>query len=231
METESIGKLAAALAKAQGQFVPVAKHKTAKVRMKSGGEYSYKYADWSDVLKMALPILAKNEIAFTQPLRRIGERLVVTTRLAHSSGESQASDGIAIPENLTPQEFGSCLSYWRRYDGCSMLGISPDEDDDAQLANDAATPARRSRAAQEPPREANALPRVPNASANAAVISEPQRKRLFAICKSLSLNTDALKDHIFKEHGFPSTRDITRDRYDSIVTWLTGRPADQGATN
>src|SRR5262245_30184505 len=97
------GKLAAALAKAQAEFQPVAKNKTAKVRMKSGGEYQYRYADLADVLKMALPILARHEIAFTQPLRRSDGRLAVTTVLSHASGEFQQSDGISIPENLSPQ--------------------------------------------------------------------------------------------------------------------------------
>ena len=146
--TEVVGKLAAALARAQAEFTAVPKTKTAKIKTKAGAEYQYKFCDLEDVLKMALPVLAKNEIAFTQPLKRTEGRLAVTTRISHSSGEFQQSDGIVIPENLDPQAFGSCLSYWRRYDGCSMLGIAPDEDDDGKLANDAVSaPARRAKPA------------------------------------------------------------------------------------
>jgi hypothetical protein len=223
METEPRGKLAAALAKAQGEFTAVPKNKTARVKMKSGGEFVYKYADLADVLKMALPILAKHELAFTQPLRRIDGRLAVTTRIAHSSGEFQQSDGIAIPENLSPQEFGSCLSYWRRYDGCALLGIAPDEDDDGALATDTARAS--SRRASQTSQQGNdaAKGQETAATPGPAVISEAQRKRLFAICRDLSLNTDALKDFIMKQYGFASTRDITRDRYDAIVTWLQGK--------
>jgi hypothetical protein len=210
----TIGKLADSLAKAQGEFVPVSKNKVAKVRMKAGGEYSYHYADLADVLKMALPILAKHGLALVQPLRRVDGRLCLTSRLIHASGESLESDGLALPEQLTPQEFGSCLSYWRRYDACALLGIAPDEDEDGTLA----TEASKKRRDTSPPPAASASSTPPGP----AVISEGQRKRLFAICKDLSLNPDALRDYIFKTHGFASTKDITQDRYASICTWLQG---------
>jgi hypothetical protein len=130
----STAKLDAALAKAQSAFTAVPKNKTAKIKSKSGAEFSYKYADLADVLGMALPILSKNGIAFSQPLLKTQNAgLRVTTRLRHESGEWTQSDGIGIPEQLTPQEFGAILTYWRRYDGCAMLGVSPDEDTDARL--------------------------------------------------------------------------------------------------
>jgi hypothetical protein len=224
MENEVVsGKLAQALARAQGEFGLVPKNKIAKIKTKTGAEYQYKYADLADVLRMALPILAKNEIAFTQPLIRKDGHLTITTRLSHSSGEYQQSDGIILPEGLSPQEFGSVLSYMRRYDGTSMLGISPDEDTDGQLAEAASAPARRARPAQEP--QAPAPPKPPDSMSQGsgpAVISDAQRRRLFAVCKEYQINVDALKDHIFKEYGFVSTKDILKSKYDEIVTWLDG---------
>jgi hypothetical protein len=129
--------LASALAKAQAEFTPVPKTKTARVRMKEekgGGEYTYQYADFADILKMALPILGKHGLAFSQPLRRKDNRLYLISRVLFGT-EVIESDGLILPEGLKPQEFGSILTYWRRYDGCSLLGIAPDEDTDANVGN------------------------------------------------------------------------------------------------
>lgn len=120
-------------AAAQSEFTAVPKLKTAKVKTKTGGEYQYNYADFADVLKMALPILSKRGISFSQPLKVKDGKLRLTTRL-EGHGEVREDDGIWIPETTSPQEFGSCLTYWRRYGGCSLLGIQPDEDEDAKLA-------------------------------------------------------------------------------------------------
>jgi hypothetical protein len=130
--SELFGKIAGALAKAQSEYTPVPKKKTAKVKTKAGYEYEYRYADLADCLEMALPLIAKNGIAFMQPHEITDGRLRVTTLLVHESGEWMQSDGIEISEEGTPQDFGGESTYFRRYDGCSFIGVAPDEDTDAQ---------------------------------------------------------------------------------------------------
>ena len=73
--SESCGEIAAALSSAQFPY-NVPKNKTAKVRMKPEGEYSYKYADLAKVLPIALSLLKQGkhaEIAkeFSSPIRPI----------------------------------------------------------------------------------------------------------------------------------------------------------------
>jgi len=137
-----ISKLAEALAKAQSEFTPVPKLKTATVIKKDGsGKFTYVYADLADVLSMALPVLARNGLALTQPLVRKADKLYVTTRLLHSSGEVLEDDGIFIPENIQPQQFGTYISYYRRYSAASLLGIAPDADTDGALAEPEKAPA------------------------------------------------------------------------------------------
>src|ERR1700722_12157517 len=133
--SEQVGDLIAALAKAQNQFTPVNKNKTAKVKsQRTGGEFQYKYADLADCLAMALPVLSANKIAFSQPHIIKDGKLRVTTMLMHASGQWMQSDGIEISEDGDPQQFGAESTYFRRYDGCSFCGIAPDEDTDAQQA-------------------------------------------------------------------------------------------------
>ena len=133
--SESVAALAKALAAAQAEYVAVPKSKTAKVKMKSGGEFSYNYADLADCLSMALPRLSKHGIAFSQPHVIFPDgKLRVVTFLLHESGEWMESDGIEISEEGDPQQFGAEATYFRRYDGCSLIGVAPDEDTDAQQA-------------------------------------------------------------------------------------------------
>lgn len=131
--------LSDALAAAQSEFPDVPKTRTATVRgkTKSGSdyEYTYQYADFADVLKAVRPVLAKHGLSFSQPLRRKdGLKLHLTSVLKFGKEETIESDGLPLPEIMEPQQMGSLLSYWRRYDGCSLLGIQPDEDDDARRA-------------------------------------------------------------------------------------------------
>ena len=50
-------EMIAALLAAQKEFTTVPKNQTATVRMKSGGQYSYKFAGLPAIMDMALPIL------------------------------------------------------------------------------------------------------------------------------------------------------------------------------
>lgn len=65
----------------------------------------------------------------------------------------------------------------------------------------------------EMPKESKAAP------AKAGVISEKQRKRLFAIATNANVEQDALKQHLVDEYGISHTRDITRDTYEEICAW------------
>ena len=132
--SETIGTLAGALAKAQARITPVVAAETAKVRMKAGGEYSYKYAHLAAVLDACRLPIAENGLALVQFPRLVGDFVVVTTLLVHASGEYLSSDLALRPDTLAPQSIGSAITYARRYSVLAMIGIAPEEDDDGQAA-------------------------------------------------------------------------------------------------
>ena len=135
-KSESIKELAMSLSKAQGEFPVIPKTKVAKVRMKAGGEYTYNYADLSDIIKATSPVLSKHGLAVSQDYVLIGDNLLfIETALLHSSGEWKTS---LCPLRLmtTPQEQGSENTYYRRYALCAALGIHAEEDDDGAIAGD-----------------------------------------------------------------------------------------------
>ena len=100
--SENINELAAALAKAQGEFPPIPKDCTAKVTTKKGGEYTFQYADLETILHTIRPVLAKHQLALSlSPELRANEqggmRAVVTTVLVmHSSGQWVRTEGLAV---------------------------------------------------------------------------------------------------------------------------------------
>ena len=128
----STGELAKALAAFQAEAPSVAKDKEAKVPTKSGGQYSYKYADLADIAQAAYPLLAKHGLSFSC-CPRTGERgLELQGLLLHTSGESL--EGVLPLFGGTPQELGSALTYMRRYLLGALTGIVTDADDDGALA-------------------------------------------------------------------------------------------------
>ena len=116
-------KVFGALAQSQAKFTAVAKNRTAG----KGGSFSYQYADYADVLEMALPCLAKEGLAFLQPIH--GDKM--SCILGHSSGQwIKASAN--CPQAQKIQDQGAVFTYMKRYTMSALLGVSAQEDTDAQ---------------------------------------------------------------------------------------------------
>ena len=52
-------------------------------------------------------------------------------------------------------------------------------------------------------------------------ISEPQRKRFYAIAKATGFSDDEIKGHL-KAMGIDHTKDILRSDYDMLCQWANG---------
>lgn len=128
--------LAAALAAFQAEMPTVPKSHRASVPTKSGGSYSYTYADLADVSAAVTPLLAKHGLAFSCCPRPADRGYELVGRLLHTSGESVEG---SLPLNGgTPQELGSSLTYMRRYLLGALTGVVTDDDDDGRQAQVAA---------------------------------------------------------------------------------------------
>jgi len=142
-QSASIGRLALALSKAQGEMKAPGKDRTAKIPGKDGkGGYEYRYADLADVIEACRPALSKNGLAVVQPMSQRDGHIVLITRLLHESGEWIDSE-LPMGVYQRPQEQGSAITYARRYALSSLLGIAAEDDDDGKQAQDA-QPAKRS---------------------------------------------------------------------------------------
>lgn len=126
---ENVDKITAALLNVQAEMTVVRKNKTAKLEKDGRTIVSSRYADLRAVFEVLLPLLAKNGIALLQPpVFRDGVQLCRTI-LLHSSGQSIEGEFIVRPAREGSREYGSALTFARRYSACSMVGILTDDDD------------------------------------------------------------------------------------------------------
>lgn len=149
--SESIAKLTEALLKVQGAMTSVGRDKTARVKMKAGGEYSYSYFDLASVWDAIRPLLAANGLAVIQCPEPEGNKVTVETTLSHVSGEWMSSRLTMMATDATPQAIGSAITYARRYGLCPMLGVVADEDDDGQAAQPKRPSAPKAQPQRPPP--------------------------------------------------------------------------------
>ncbi len=161
--SEQLDQLAGALSKAQGTFKAVPKGKTARVQMKSGGEYSYKYADLADAWDVARAPLSENGLSVVQsPGQFERGTLSVTTMLLHTSGQWVRSTLAIDARDATPQGMGTAITYARRYGLASMIGLVTDDETDAQ--EHAGGREQRPAQAQQPAQRQNGNAPTPAAS-------------------------------------------------------------------
>jgi hypothetical protein len=137
----SIGTLATALAKAQGELTNPEKSLTATIREDGarGPERTFRYAPLSSGLDIVRKILGQHEIATLQTtaIDQSAAMINLTTVLAHSSGEWIASEWPVCPmhEISTPHRMGAALTYARRYALFTLVGIAGEDDLDAPDLN------------------------------------------------------------------------------------------------
>src|SRR5262244_1454268 len=148
--SETIGTIAAALAKAQAQLVNPEKSLVGTIRSDQSGtaKRSFRYAPLSSGLDIVRKTLSQHEIATVQTAS-IDERIGIvrlSTVLAHASGEWIASDWpvCAISETATPHRMGAALTYARRYALFTLVGIAGEDDLDAPDLLSPATPETKS---------------------------------------------------------------------------------------
>jgi hypothetical protein len=115
-----------ALSVAQGLFPIVPKLHHATVPMKSGGQYSYDYADLGDILDAVRPILRACGLSVVQPIKHKKDKDFLVTRVIHISGQSIKSRMRLTIAQATPQATGSLITYFRRYAFCTS-GVDLDQ--------------------------------------------------------------------------------------------------------
>jgi len=130
--SETIAAIAAALSTAQGELSHALKDTMGQI-----GQQKTKYADLASCWDAAREPLSRNGLAVVQMPSADGPKVTVTTMLVHKSGEWFKNSIQMTSAQNTPQAIGSCITYGRRYSFCSVVGISPEDDDGAAASGTA----------------------------------------------------------------------------------------------
>src|SRR3989440_4950702 len=135
--SESIGAIAAALAKAQAELTNPEKSLIASIPspLHREGEKTFRYASLASGLDIIRKSLGQHEIATVQTtaIDQDSGQIRLTTLLAHASGEWISSDWPVCPisEMAAPHKMGAALTYARRYALFALVGIAGEDDLDA----------------------------------------------------------------------------------------------------
>lgn len=183
--------LAAALVAAQADMPAVAKDGT-------NPHFHSKFVSLDNLIAQTRPVLNKHGLAIAQfPAHNELGAPTLVTKLMHVSGESlEYAQPLFLPAQ-DMQKLGAAITYARRYGWASALGIASDDDDDGNHAS-----------AQPKDAKENGQPKV---------ISDAQRKRLFAIAKEVQVDEDTIKAIVKQYTGSESTTAIPVSEYDAIV--------------
>jgi hypothetical protein len=152
--SDSIGALAAALAKAQAEIQNPEKSLSATIvsPFPREGMRSFRYAPLSSGLDLVRKCLGQHEIATVQATTIDADLIKLTTTLVHASGEWVSSDWPVCPvsETAAPHGLGAALTYARRYALFTLVGIAGEDDLDAPDLTPAVDPSVSASASQAP---------------------------------------------------------------------------------
>lgn len=150
--SEQFSEFATAMVAAKKAFGPVVKDHKARIKSDKAS-YDYSYADLAAVLEACEEHLLNAGIFVAQESVADGARVTVSLRMVHAgSGQWIEYEPLTMTaSNATPQQLGSAITYARRYQLVTALGLAPQDDDGAAAsANDrpAYDDARRQRPQQ-----------------------------------------------------------------------------------
>lgn len=125
--SETIGKISAALVKAQSEM-------GAATKDAKNPFFKSSYADLTSVREAVIPVLNKHGITVLQLMTVVDGKQFIETTALHESGEFIASlTEIVVSKQNDPQAAGSGQSYARRY-GLQAFFCVGAEDDDGEKA-------------------------------------------------------------------------------------------------
>jgi len=108
----------------------------------------YNYCSLDNLINTLKPILSKHGIIVVQSVGDNGNRICITTRLQHVSGEYLEDwftlDSTNMQNVNNTQAMGASITYGKRYGISAMLNIATDDDTDATShQNTAPQPSKR----------------------------------------------------------------------------------------
>jgi hypothetical protein len=123
-ESQTLGKLAEALAKAQAQMGPA-------LKAAKNPFFKSTYARLEDVIEAIRVPLSDNGLSWVQPIEEEGEYTYLVTKLMHTSGEWISGRLKLLLNKRDMQSTGAAITYAKRFSLSAMVGLAEEDDDGA----------------------------------------------------------------------------------------------------
>ena len=166
-----------ALSRFQGLCPTVSKQKSVTVPTKSGGKFTFSYADLASIWSAIRAPLAECGLSVVQMIESDAEgRPCIVTIIGHTSGQSIRSSLIIDYMGRDIKEAGGAITYYRRYTLSAALGIVSDDDADDHPEH---SPPKREY--KEPPKKAPPAAPAPVEPALDSLVSHRQVQDMQAV--------------------------------------------------
>lgn len=209
-KSESIKELAIALSKAQGEMKPA-------VFDSKNPHFGNEFASLTSVHAASHAILSKNGLSVSHTYDQTESGLFLDTTLFHSSGEWISSRIKLILDKPNMQGVGSSTTYAKRFSLAALLALPSESDDDGNQASGVTA-----KAAKKPEEKKSPPSPMP---------TQPQIKRLFAICHEANWSEEHLREHMKRVLGIESTKELTWIQYESLCKTIQATPKLKGQEN
>lgn len=214
--SESTGEIMAALIEVQSELPSFPKNAKA---------YGYKYTDLDLIISTIRPILHKHGLGLLHSVGggKDGAGLTLTTRIFSKS--EYIEDTVTLPaingektKTNAAQTIGMSITYMRRYMICAMLGITSDEDVDAN-GFDRQQP--RNTPAPQPPQRSETI------YADGKPATAAEKARLHELIAAKYLNGDVVFSKQERKNYLAMSKDKTAAQLIALIEgYLRNRRAD-----
>ena len=207
--------LAEALCAAQKQMKNPKKDKTAKVRTRTGSEYTYSYTTLDDVLDVVRPALNDNGLFLSQRSESTGDGMLLRTCVMYGDTVHEL-DVTPYQYDTDPQEFGKRETYARRYSILKAFALAGVEDTDGDTGA----------GGTKPPSNPTGHPLGNTVKQKAA--PEQRRKKMLARCAELSvkciengMNAGATDAYMLAKYDADSMAKLTDEQLEEFGMYLS----------
>jgi hypothetical protein len=227
--------LCEALSLAQGEIQAPLKTKTVDFVDNKGRRVHYKYADLADLIDCLRAPFLKHGLAVTHQIEPSQGGISMITTLWHKSGESRTTwYPLPDPGSMSPQQFGSALTFARRYSLSGLTGTASEEDDDGKSAPNATNNPPNGGQKQKPAAAGGTdqppkgpLPK-PVETPWTGIMPKAQLQRLAMSAQKMGWTKDQLRLYYSSRWGVSSSKQLTVEMFNEVLQVTEAHPPAEG---
>ena len=216
--SEQINEIAKALCLFQGEVTNPKKTAT-------NPHHNSKYTPLDEVVNTIKPVLKKHGLSYIQNTWSEGENVVIQTTLLHESGQWLESAPLMLPGHQVlkggarvwnAQGAGTAITYGRRYQLSSFLGIASEEDTDAEIMNPNQGGQAQASGSQQPaPNQGSQGPDMLTGTQLAKLKYLVDR-----VAKAANTSAGEVEKKIQEEMNYSSVKELTKSRASTVISKL-----------